>query len=127
MGQTKKVLVKIPQLLVSNIDLEIRKKLLKTYVWSVTLYGYEAWTIGKEERRLQAFEMWYYRKLVKIRWVDKVTNEKVLNVVKKKISLYASIKRRRDKIIGHIVRYEGLTGTVLECTVEGRKRKGDKD
>ena len=54
----KKTFAKIPHLLVSNIDLEIRKKLLKTYVWSVALYGCEVWTIGKEERRiLEAYEM----------------------------------------------------------------------
>ena len=57
------------------VDLEIRKKLLKTYAWSVAFYGCEAWTIGKgERRRLEDFEMWCYRKLSKIIWVDKVTN-----------------------------------------------------
>ena len=56
--QTMKAFAKLPHLLVSNTDLEIRKKLLKTYVWSVEIYGCEAWTIGKEERRrLQAFGM----------------------------------------------------------------------
>ena len=73
--QAKKAFAKILQLLVSNIDLEIRKKLLKTYVWSVELYGCEARTIGKGERkRLEAFEMWFYRKLFKIGWVDEIAN-----------------------------------------------------
>ena len=79
-GQVKNNFAKIPQLLVLNIDLEIKKKLLKTYLWSVALYGCEARTIGKgERRRLETFKVWCYRKLLKISWVDVVTNEEVLN------------------------------------------------
>ena len=66
-GQAKKVFATIPQLLVSNKDLKVRKKLLKACIWSVVLYGCEAWTVGKRERRrLEDFEMWCYRKLLKI-------------------------------------------------------------
>ena len=64
-GQAKKAFAKIPQLLVSNIDLEIRRKLLKTYIWSVAHYDCEAWTIGTGvRRRLDASEIWCYRKLL---------------------------------------------------------------
>ena len=64
----------------------------------MALYGCEAWTVCKgERRRLEAFEMWCYRKLLKISWVDKVTNEEVLNLVKEKRSLYASIEGPRDR------------------------------
>ena len=55
-----------------------------------------------------------------------MTNEEVLNLVKEKRSLYASIKRRHDRLIGHTLRHEGLTGTILEGTLEGRKSKGRK-
>ena len=65
-----------------------------------------------------------YRKLLKISWVDIVTNEEVLNLVKEKRRLYASIKRRHDRFIGHEIRHEGLTGTISEDTVEGREGKG---
>ena len=83
------------------------------YIWSVLLYGCEAWTISKgERRRLEAFEMWCYRKLLKINWVDKVTNEEVLNLMKEKKSLYACIKKRYDRLIEHTLRLEGLAGTI---------------
>ena len=58
--------------------------------------------------------MWCYRKLLKVRLVHKVTNEEVLNLVKEKRSLYASIKRRRDKLIGVTLGHEGLAGTILK-------------
>ena len=64
-----------------------------------------------------------YRKLLKISWVDRVTNEDVLNLVNEKRSLHASIKRLRDRLIVHTLRHEGLAGTILEGTVEGRIRK----
>ena len=67
--------------------------------------------------------MWCYRKLFKISWVDKVINEEVLTLVKEKKSLYARIKTRRDRLIGHTLRHEGLAGTILEGTVEGHIRK----
>ena len=62
--------------------------------------------------------MWCYRKLLKIRWVDKVTNAELLNLVKEK-SLYASIKRRRDRSIGSTLRHERLSGKILERIVLG--------
>ena len=60
----------------------------------MALYGCEAWTIGKggRIRRLEAFEMWCYRKLLKISRVNKVTNKEVLNIMKEKRSLYAGIR-----------------------------------
>ena len=82
---------------------------------------------GLQVKRLEIFEMRCYRKLLKINWVDKVTNEEVLILVKEKRSLYANIKRRRDKLIGHILRHEGVAGKILEGTVEGYKRKGRQD
>ena len=111
--------------MVSNIDLKIRKTLLKTYMWSVAFYGCEAWTIGKgERRRIEGFEMWCYRKLLKISWVGKVTNEDVWNAANEKKSLYPNIKRRLDRFIDHTLRHEVLVGTILEATVKGCKRIG---
>ena len=53
-----------------------------TIVWSVALYVAETWTLTQtDKRRLKAFEMWIWRRMEKISWVDKVTNEEVLNRV----------------------------------------------
>lgn len=66
----------------SNIVLKIRKNLLKTYVWSAALYGSETRTIKKyEENKILAFESWCYRRIVKIRRVDRNTNEGVFRRV----------------------------------------------
>lgn len=52
------------------------------------MYGYKAWTLGKEEKRkLEAFELWRYRNKLKIRWMGRITNEQVLNRKGEKRSL----------------------------------------
>jgi hypothetical protein len=67
----------------STLDLELRKKLVKCYVWSIALYGAENWTLrAVYQKHLESFEMWYCRRMVKISWTDHVNNENVLLRVK---------------------------------------------
>ena len=81
--------------------------------------------MGREKRRrIEVFGMWCYRKLLKISWVYKVTIEKVVNAVEELKCLYFNIKRRCNRLIGHILRHERLVGTVLEGTVERCKKIG---
>jgi hypothetical protein len=66
----------------SSINMHLRKHLVKTFVWSGLLYGSETWTLGEaEKKRIVAFEMWCYRRMLKIPWVDRVTNEEVLRKI----------------------------------------------
>ena len=59
-----------------KLSIKIRKRFLKCYVWSVLLYGCETWTMGKmEEQKVQAAEMWFYRRMLKVSWTQKRTNE----------------------------------------------------
>jgi len=70
------------------IDLNIRKNLLKTYIWSIMLYGCETWTIAREEmRRIEVFEMWCNKKMEKISWTVRITNEEVLEKISERKSM----------------------------------------
>lgn len=103
-----------------NIDLKIRKNLLKIYVWSVAFYGSETWTIRKaEEKKILAFEVWCYRRSLKIRWVDHVTNEKVFRRVGEERSFLKVLKIRIAKLIGHTLRHNNLLGRIIKGFVEG--------
>jgi hypothetical protein len=63
--------------------MELRKKLVKCYVWSIALYGAETWTLqAVDHKHLESFEMWCWRRMGKIIWTDRVRNEDVLNRVK---------------------------------------------
>jgi hypothetical protein len=62
-----------------TLDLEVRKKLVKCYVWSIALYGAETWTLRTvNQKHLESFEMWCWRRMEKISWNDHVRNEVVL-------------------------------------------------
>ena len=66
-------------LFTSKLDLNLRKKLMKCYIWSVALYGAETWTLrGADQKYLESFEMWCRRRMEKISWNDHVRNEEVL-------------------------------------------------
>ena len=66
-------------LFTSKLDLNLRKKLVKCYVWSMALYGAETRTLrATHQKRLESFEMWCWRRMEKISWTDHVRNEEVL-------------------------------------------------
>jgi hypothetical protein len=68
-------------LFTSTLDLELRKKLMKCYVWSIDLYGAETWTLrAVDQKHLESFEMWSWRWMEKISWTDHVRNKEVLLV-----------------------------------------------
>ncbi|KAF0771003.1 LINE-1 reverse transcriptase [Aphis craccivora] len=81
-----------------SVSLEIRKKFLKSYIWSIALFGSKTWTINSTKRnRLEAFEMWCYRKMLKIPWTEKVTNKEVLDKIKEQRQIWKNVE-------GHIAR-----------------------
>ena len=70
-------------LFTSTLDLELRKKLVKCYVWSIALYGAETWTLrAVDQKHLKSFEMWWWRRMEKSSWTDHVRNEEILLRVK---------------------------------------------
>jgi hypothetical protein len=79
------------------------------------LYGSEAWTItAAEQKRPEAMEMWCYRRMLKIKWTERITNEEVLRRVGEKRNIMNTVRRRRGRYIGYILRHSSLLKTVLE-------------
>ena len=67
----------------STLDLKLRKKLAKCYIWSTALYAAETWELRTvDQKNLKSFEMWYWRRMENISWIDHVRNEEVLLRVK---------------------------------------------
>ena len=61
------------------LEKELRKRLVKCFVWSVELYGAETWTLRQNEKNeLEAFEMWVWRRMEHVKWTDKIKNAVVL-------------------------------------------------
>lgn len=106
-----------------KLNLETRKKFLKTYVWSTALFGCETWTIGEaDKKKIEAFEMWCYRRMLKIKWTDKIKNEEVLSQIAEERNLWKTIQKRRDRFVGHLLRHDSLVRDVLEAET-GKVRK----
>jgi hypothetical protein len=83
-------------LFTSTLDLELRKKLVKCYVWSIALYGAETWTLRTlDQKHLKKFEMWCWRRMEKISWTDLVRNEDVLLRVKEQRNTLHEIHKRK--------------------------------
>jgi hypothetical protein len=80
---------------------------VKAYVWSIALYGSEAWIIGDaERRRLEAFKAWYRRRMMRMSWMERVTNEKVFARHGDKTNLWTNLFKRRDELIGYLLQHE---------------------
>jgi len=87
----------------STLDLELRKKLVKCYVWSIALYGAKTWTLRTvDQKHLESSEMWCWRRIEKISWTDHVRNEDVLVRVKEQRNILHEMRKRKANWIGHI-------------------------
>ena len=107
-----------------NIALSSKIRLMHSLVMSIFLYACESWTLTADtERRIQAMDMRYLRKLLGITYRDHISNEEVRNKTRQAIGphedLLTTVKRRKLKWYGHITRSSGLAKTILQGTVQG--------
>ncbi|PNF14958.1 hypothetical protein B7P43_G01526, partial [Cryptotermes secundus] len=105
----------------SKLDLNLRKKLVKCYIWSIALYGAETWTLrAVDQKHLESFEMWCWRRMEKISWTAYVRNEEVLIRVIEQRNILHEIRNRKANWIGHVLRRNCLLKEVIEGKIEGR-------
>jgi len=107
-------------LFTSKLELNLRKKLVKCYIWSMALYGAETWTLrAAYQKYLGSFEMWCWRRMEKIIWTDHVKNEEVLLRVNEQRNILHEIRKRKADWIGHILRRNCLLKQVIEGKIKG--------
>ena len=86
------------------------------------LYGSESWTLNAEmSKRIEATEMWFIRRMLRISWTEKKTNEDVLAEEEYERSLMKKIETRKGKFIGHVMRKEGLENMITTGRIEGNR------
>ena len=108
-----------------NLTINTRKRLIKCYITSTLLYASETWTFNKELlNKISSFEMWMYRKMLKISYTDHVTNEEVLRRVGEKPSLTKNIVKRKLQYFGHIIRQDSLQKFLIEGKVDRKRGRG---
>ena len=103
-----------------NLRLELKIRLLRCYIFSVLLYGVESWTLTEATtKKLESFEMWTYRRILRISWMDKISNSSVLQQLNKETEIIFNIKRRKLEYLGHIMRNE-TKYKLLKCILQGK-------
>ncbi|GFO00473.1 RNA-directed DNA polymerase from mobile element jockey [Plakobranchus ocellatus] len=108
-----------------HISIETRKRALQCYIEPVLMYGYEAWTISKQiQNKLEAREMWFLRRMLRIPWTTKKTNERVLNEANKRRSLIRTIRKRQATFLDHVMRRGKLEHLVTTGKFEGKRSRG---
>src|SRR6201993_4231266 len=110
------------ELLTRRISKDTRKRMMKTLVWPVALYGCESWTLTKEATdRLNALEMWIWRRIERVSYKDKTTNEDVLKQVAESRKLLQVVINKKKNWIGHVVRHDCLLRDVIEGRMGGKR------
>jgi len=100
--------------------------IVKAMVFPVVVYGCESWTVKKaERRRIDAFELWCWRRLLRVIWTARRSNQSILKEICPGISLEGMTLKLKLQYFGHLVqRVDSLEKTVMLGGIEGRRRRG---
>ena len=125
-AQAKSTFINMSDILLSkDISLKLRLKIINLYIYPIVLYGDETWTIYTDTiNRIEAFEMWIFRKLARVSYKDRITNVEVLRRLGVKRELMSKIKKDKLTYFGHVIRHESIQKTVLTGKAEGRRGRG---
>ena len=111
-----------------DITLPTKVHLVKATVFPIVMYGSESWTIKKaEHRRINAFELWCWRRLLRILWTAKRSNQSILKEISPEYSLEGLMLKLKLQYFGHLMRRTDSLGknkTLMLGKIEGRRRRG---
>ena len=98
-------------------------------VFPVVMYGCESWTIKKAEcRRIDAFELWCWRRLLRIPWTAKRSKQSILKEISPEYSLEGLMPKLKLQYFGHLMqRTDSFEKTLMLGRIEGRRRRGQQD
>ena len=109
-----------------DITLPTKLCLVKAMVFPVVRYGCESWTIKKTEcQRINAFELWCWRRLLRVPWTARRSNQSIIKETNPEYSLEGLMLKLKLRYLGHLMRRaNSLEKTLMLQKIEGRKRKG---
>ena len=125
----RKVMTNLDSILKSR-DITFSKKvcLVKAMVFPVVMYGFESWTIKKaERRRIDAFELWCWRRFLRVPWTARRSNQSILKEINPGCSLEGLMLKLKLQYFGHLMRRADSIGKILILgKIEGRRRRDDR-
>ena len=108
-----------------KLPIQLKVRLLKCFIWSVLLYGCDSWTLSAAlTRNIEATEMWFYRRMIRVSYTAHETNISVLQRMGQERQLLRTIKERQTRFTGHIIRKGELEDIILAGKVQGQKARG---
>ena len=123
----RKVMTKLDSIFKSrDITLPTKVRLVKAMVFPVVMYGCESWTVKKaERRRINAFELWSWRRLLRVPWTARRSNQSILKEISPGISLEGMMLKLKIQYFGHLMlRVESLEKTLMLGGIGGKRRRG---
>ena len=109
-----------------DITLPTKVSPVKAMVFPVVMYGCKSWTVKKAEcRRIDAFELWCWRRLLRVPWTARRFNESILKEISPECSLEGLMLKLKLQFFGHLMqRTDSLEKTLMLGKIEGRRRRG---
>ena len=112
-----------------NIRMKQKTNLLRSIVISTSLYACESWTMTAElQKRIDAFEMRCYRRILGISYKDRVSNQNIRTQITNHIGphddLFTTVKKRKLKFFGNTLLHESLAKTIIQDNVKGGRKRG---
>ena len=123
----RKAMVNLDSILKSrDITLLTKFHLVKAIVFPIVMYGCESWTVKKAERcRINAFELWCWRRLLRVPWTARRSNQSILKEISPEYSLEGLMLKLKLQNFGHLIqRADSLEKTLMLGKIEGRRRWG---
>ena len=112
-----------------DITLPTKARLVKAMVFPLVMYGYESWTVEKaEHRRIDAFELWCWRRLLTVPWTASRSNQSIVKEISPGCSLEGLMLRLKLQYFGHLMRRtDSLEETLILGKIESRRRREQKE
>ena len=109
-----------------DITLPTKVRLVKAIIFPVVMYGCESWTLKKaERRRIDAFELWCWRRLLRVPWTARTSNQSILKKINPGISLEGMMLKLKLQYFGHLMRrVDSLEKILMLGGIGGRRRRG---
>ena len=109
-----------------DITLPTKVRLVKAMIFPAVMYGCESWTVKKAERqRIDAFELWCWKRLLRVPWTARRSNQSILKEINPGISLEGMMLQLKLQYFGHLMRrVDSLERTLMLGGIGGRRRRG---
>ena len=111
-----------------DITLPTKVRLVKAMIFPVVMYGCESWIIKKTERqKIDAFELWYWRRLLRVPWTARRSNQSILKEISPEYSMEGLMLKLKLQYFGHLMRrVNSLEKTLMLGGIGGRRRRGQQ-